>query len=296
MLMLRMTGGLGNQMFQYAIYQELLSRGKEVCIDDFTEYDGSETHHKSIEKVFGVTYRKGTLKEYNRLTDSSKMIFKRVKRKLLGRKQKVYQEKDAIKYEEKVFGYEDAYLIGYYQSEKYFADVHELIRKQFAFKEELITDKAKEYLECIESGNSISVHIRRGDYVKEKFAPIYGGICTMEYYRSAMNYMRQNVDNPKFFFFTNDPEWVKANMMEDDCILVEGNDENAGYIDMMLMSKCKHNIIANSSFSWWGAWLNSYSDKIVVAPSKWLNNTEEEDIFADCMNVRFNAAGEKAHE
>lgn len=296
MLMLRMTGGLGNQMFQYAIYQELLSRGKEVCIDDFTEYDGSETHHKSIEKVFGVTYRKGTLKEYNRLTDSSKMIFKRVKRKLLGRKQKVYQEKDAIKYEEKVFGYEDAYLIGYFQSEKYFSGVHKLIRKQFAFKEELITDKAKEYLESIESGNSISVHIRRGDYVKEKFASIYGGICTTEYYQSAMKYMRQNVDNPKFFLFTNDPEWVKENMLEEDCVLVEGNDESTGYIDMMLMSRCKHNIIANSSFSWWGAWLNSYSDKIVVAPSKWLNNTEEEDIFADCMNVRFNAAGEKVHE
>ena len=107
MLMLQMTGGLGNQMFQYAMYQELLSRGKEVCIDDFTKYDGKETHPKSIEQVFGVTYQKGTLKEYNRLTDSSKMLLKRVKRKLFGRKQRLYQEKDALKYTEAVYGLED---------------------------------------------------------------------------------------------------------------------------------------------------------------------------------------------
>lgn len=296
MLMLQMTGGLGNQMFQYAVYQELKYRGKEVAIDDFTKYDGQETHPKGIEQVFGVTYEKGTLKEYNRLTDSSRMFFERLRRKLFGRKQKVCQEKDALKYTEEIFALEDAYLIGYFQSEKFFSNVHDLIRKQFVFKETLMTDKAKEYLELINESNSISVHIRRGDYIKEKFAPIYGGICTAEYYQGAMQYMRENVNNPKFFLFTNDPEWVKENMLEEDCILVECSDESTGHLDMMLMSNCKHNIIANSSFSWWGAWLNSNTEKIVIAPSKWINTTDSEDIYADCMAIRINATGEKVYE
>lgn len=295
MLMIQMTGGLGNQMFQYAMYQELKSRGKEVCIDDFTKYDGQETHPKSIEMVFGISYSKGNIKEYNRLTDSSKMFLKRVKRKVFGRKQKVYQETDALKYTEGVYELNDAYLIGYFQSEKYFINVQDEIRKQFIFDESLFTEKTKEYLQLINESNSVSVHIRRGDYVKDKFAPIYGGICTTEYYKGAMQYMREKLQNPKFFLFTNDPEWVKDNMLEDDCIVVECSDESTGYLDMMLMSNCKHNIIANSSFSWWGAWLNSNAEKIVIAPSKWINTTDAEDVYADCMAIRFDETGEKVY-
>ena len=295
MLMLQMTGGLGNQMFQYAMYQELKYRGKEVSIDDFTKYNGQETHSNCIKKVFDLTYERGTREEYNRLTDSSMCFLMRIKRKLFGRKQKLYQEKDALEFFPDVFKLEDAYLIGYYQSEKYFANVAGQLRREFSFVEELITEKAREYRDLIDSSNSVSVHIRRGDYTNEKFAPLYGGICTTEYYKGTMRYLRESLENPRFFLFTNDPDWVRENMNDEDCILVECSDENTGYMDMMLMSRCRHNIIANSSFSWWGAWLNQNPDKIILSPSKWINTTSAEDIYAECMELRFDAKGERVH-
>lgn len=295
MLMIQMTGGLGNQMFQYAMYQELKYRGKEVSIDDFTKYDGQETHPNCITKVFDVMYELGTRKEYNRLTDSSLSFPARVKRKLLGRKQNIYQERDALEYSEDIFKQEDAYVIGYFQSEKYFAHVADSLRKQYTFKERMIPSKAKEYQKQMQSCNSVSVHIRRGDYISERFAPLYGGICTDAYYRGTMQYLRERLDCPHFFLFTNDPDWVRANMVEEDCVLVECGEENADYLDMMLMSCCNHNIIANSSFSWWGAWLNPNVDKIVVAPSKWLNVTQADDVYAKCMEIRFDAEGEQVY-
>ncbi|MBD5537261.1 MAG: alpha-1,2-fucosyltransferase [Lachnospiraceae bacterium] len=292
MLMLQMTGGMGNQMFVYALYKALENVGKEVCIEDFTHYEDIGRKDNLLEKIFDFTYRKGERAEYNRLTDSSLLPWKRVRRKLFGRGGRIYQEKDAIAFEEEIFDKEEAYCIGYWQSFRYFESVEEQIRKDFSFERTILSPKAQAYREQIENACSVSVHIRRGDYLNEKFAAIYGGICTQAYYRSAMDYFTEYFPECRFFLFTDDTEWgrtyAKGNMTLVDC----GGSDGA-HVDMALMSLCRHNIIANSSFSWWGAWLNRNPEKKVVAPKLWLNASEGQDIFYKLCNVRIDEDGRR---
>lgn len=290
-----MTGGLGNQMFQYAMYKELKYLNKEVCMDDFTKYDGTETHSMCLTTAFPISYKKGTKDDYIRLMDASMNPFIRVKRKVFGRKWKYYQEEDAIRFDSKAFDYDDAYFIGYYQSEKYFSHVNNELRKEFRVPESLINDEVKDCLERIRNSNSVSLHIRRGDYTSEKFAPIYGNICTDEYYKAAIKHIEEHVDNPFFYVFTNDAEWVQKNFKLENSEIVTCSNADTSYLDMMLMGECKHNIIANSSFSWWGAWLNNNEDKIVISPSKWLNISDATDIYASYMNLRIDNNGEIVH-
>lgn len=292
MLMIQMSGGLGNQMFIYALYRALQNAGKTVSIDDFTHYADIGRNDLCIEKIFPIHYQKGTREEYNRLTDSSLAIYQRVRRKIAGRKEKLYKEKDAIRYESDIFLQEDAYLEGYWQSQKYFEIVADCLKRELVFNWTEIPMSAQAFKELMSKGNSVSVHIRRGDYLSPQFAPIYGGICTDEYYQSAMDYLRERLGNCTFYLFTNDREWGKS-MEKDDLKLVDCADAQQAYVDLALMSVCKHNIIANSSFSWWGAWLNSNPDKLVVAPSRWLNHSSAQDIYEGLCNVKIDALGNR---
>lgn len=290
MLMIQMSGGLGNQMFTYALYRALEEAGKTVSIDDFTHYADIGRNDLCLEQVFPIHYRKGSRKEYMRLTDSSMTILQRVRRKLTGRKEILYKERDAISFEEEVFQNEDAYLEGYWQSQKYFVNVADQLRKELVFDWGNFPVGAKALREEMSQGNSVSVHIRRGDYLNTKFAPIYGGICTDAYYQSAMEELRKRLGNCRFYLFTNDREWGKS-MVKDDLQLVDCGDGEHAYVDLALMSCCKHNIIANSSFSWWGAWLNPNKDKLVTAPAKWLNTSMSQDIYAGLCNIKIDPDG-----
>ena len=129
--------------------------------------------------------------------------------------------------------------------------------------------------------NTVSVHIRRGDYLLPENQALFGNICTYEYYEKAIRYMRENVPNIRFVFFTNDSEWVKENFNMSDGFFANDyyEQEMPDYYDMYMMSQCKHHIIANSTFSWWGAYLGKNKDKIVIAPSKWMNGKETRDIY-----------------
>lgn len=293
MLMLQMTGGMGNQMFVYALYKELENLGKEVCIEDFTHYEDIDRKDNLLEEIFPLTYKKGERVAYNRLTDSSLLLWQRVRRKLFGRGGKVYREKDAITFEKEIFDREDAYCIGYWQSFRYFESVEVQLRKDFSFKWSGFSQKAQAYREQIENTCSVSVHIRRGDYLNEKFAAIFGGICTEAYYRSAMDYFREHFQDCRFFLFTNDIEWGRT-YAEGNMTLVDCSDTDGAYVDMALMSLCRHNIIANSSFSWWGAWLNENPQKKVAAPKQWLNTSKGQDIFYKLCNVRIDEKGQLA--
>ena len=177
-------------------------------------------------------------------------------------------------------GSKDCYIAGFWQSEYYFKSIEPLLRQEFTFRRPL--DKINtETANRINSTNSVSLHIRRGDYVKtSKRSPAHT-LCPMEYYQKAIEYIGQHIVNPVYFVFSDDPEWAKANLnIIYPSEIVTDNIGNQSYVDMQLMSLCRHNIIANSSFSWWGAWLNSNSDKIVVAPKQW---------FADeSMNAQTN--------
>lgn len=299
MNIIRMTGGMGNQMFQYALYLKLCSLGREVKFDDISEYDRPGVRPIML-WAFDIDYPRAGKDEINEITDGFMKLSHRVRRKLFGRKSKEYYE-SSCNYDEQVLVREPAYLTGYFQSEKYFKDIEGEVRDAFTFSKKIwegLDGKAKErleeYLKGIEGAVSVAVHIRRGDYLEKD--EIYGGICTEEYYKKAIAYFEEREAEAVFFLFSNEPAWVKKWIQDNygssgRFVVVEGNMESAGYLDMFLMSKCRHYIIANSSFSWWGAWLGRGEDKRIIAPSEWSKNRRYIDIYTDNM-IKITAKGD----
>ncbi|MDE7282089.1 MAG: alpha-1,2-fucosyltransferase [Lachnospiraceae bacterium] len=283
MHVVQLMGGLGNQMFQYALYRELLSQGKTAMIEDESGYKAAGTREKHLQKAFAINYKRPSEEEMRILTDSSMRLSSRIRRKLFGRKSKSFVEKQ-FNFNPDVFLQESAYYEGYWQSDKYFKDVMEELRGTFTFHCD-IPEASQNVLEKIDSKNAVSIHIRRGDYLDEAQIGAFGGICTESYYRQAVNLMKEKVPQASFFIFTNDPAYVKEHISGEVFEVVDCNDEAAGYLDMLLMSRCKHHIIANSSFSWWGAWLCDNPDKIVIAPDGWLNDRDCSDIYTEGMLV-----------
>lgn len=294
MIIIRMSGGIGNQMFQYALYLKLVSMGKEVKFDDITEYELSNARPVML-SVFGIDYPAADREEVARLTDSSMRLSHRLRRKLTGRKSLEYHEA-SVNYDSEVLLKDEAYLCGCFQSEKYFADIEETVREAFQFRNVPIPEKIEEQIENYEKqiaeDCSVSIHIRRGDYLDA--GDVYGGICTDAYYNKAIACMIKWYPAARFYVFTNDTfwaeKWCEAQGEAKRFTTVKGTDEESGYIDLMLMSKCRHHIIANSSFSWWGAWLNASAEKCVIAPEKWLNTKECSDIYTSDM-IRIDAHG-----
>ena len=168
---------------------------------------------------------------------------------------------------------EDCYLRGYWQSEKYFQTHAAAIRADFSFKSPL-TNENRLLAQKIGELNAVSLHVRRGDYVKNPVTAAMHGVCSLNYYNAAVEHIQSHVANPVFFIFSDDMPWVKENLtVAAPTHHVAHNDR--AYDDMHLMSLCKHHVIANSSFSWWGAWLNACPDKIVVAPKQWFEYPRE---------------------
>ena len=281
LVVIQLSGGMGNQMFQYALYLQLKALGRNVKMDDRTEYE--ERNARPIRlSVFDATYDTPTETEMLCLTDSYLDLCSKIRRKLTGRKTAEYMEKSP-RFDAKVLETERAYLVGWWQSEKYFEDIKEEVRKAFTFKNIELSEKMKQYKTAMENSNSVSVHIRRGDYLQVD--EVYGGICTEEYYEKAMKKIKKQVPDCEFFIFTNDIPWVKEHMAGENVTVVEGNDEDAGYIDMYLMTRCKHYILANSSFSWWGCYLNPSKEKKVIAPRTWANKRDCRDVYTEEMKM-----------
>ncbi len=274
MLIVELNGGLGNQMFQYALYLKLKALGKETFIDD--EIIVNKLNNAKALKIFDVfelDYELCDKKTRNKMADVSISTFSRLRRKLFGKRKNVntyYQETDLNNnYHEDVYNLDNFYLEGYWQSEKYFDDIRDDILKNYTFN---ICDKEiDDILYKIENSNSVSIHIRRGDYVGNAW---YENVCTKEYYDEAISYMRNHVVNPTFYIFSDDIDYVREQYQGKEFVVVEGFSGYKSHYDMYLMSKCKHNIVANSSFSWWGAWLNTNKDKIVACPQKWSTKAE----------------------
>ncbi len=161
------------------------------------------------------------------------------------------------------------FLTGYWHNQKYFKSFYSQLIKEFEFisKPDIPNEELIKY---IKEENSISIHIRRGDYAN------LDNILPINYYHNAIDYIKKKVKNPKFIYFSDEPNWVKENLtINNSDIIVDFNDSSEGYNDMRLMSLCKHNIIANSTLSWWGAWINQNPDKIVIAPKSYDNKTND---------------------
>lgn len=281
LIVIQLSGGLGNQMFQYALYMQLKALGKNVKIDDITEYKGRNARPICL-SVFGIKYPTPTETEMKCLTDSYLDIVSKIRRKLTGRKTAEYLDKTQL-FAPEVLEMERAYLVGWWQSEKYFKTIKDEVRKAFTFRNMELSEQMQNYKEAMQRSNSVSVHVRRGDYLDVD--EVYGGICTEEYYTKAMQLMEDEVTDCHFFIFTNDVPWAKEHMLKDNVTIVEGNDEDTGYIDMYLMTQCKHYILANSSFSWWGCYLNSSKDKKVIAPKTWVNGIDRRDVYTEEMKT-----------
>lgn len=281
MRIVQLSGGLGNQMFEYALYLRLQAEGYEVKIDDATCYQAAGTRPKQLD-IFGVQYEAASKEEIEKMTDSSMKLYHRARRFLCGRRNLSYRERD-VNFDPEVLQRDPVLLEGCFQSEQYFAPAAKQVREAFRFRNLKLSREAETYLLQMETTPSVSVHIRRGDYLAAETNGIYAGICDAAYYERAFARVKEAVPDAVFYLFTNDPDWVRANMAGKDRILVEGNGEAAGYVDLFLMSRCSHNIIANSSFSWWGAWLNRNPHKIIIAPAKWLNGRDCRDIYTEDM-------------
>ena len=280
MIVIEASGGLGNQMFQYALYKKLESMGKDVVMD--TSFFRSKQNLRELEiGVFGVQYKSITDKEaaYIRGYGYQDKIIDKIKYKLKPSKMKIYR--DTIEsFQTEVFETDNVYLCGYWQSEKYFKDIRNIILEEFSFPLET-RERFEDLCKQMQEENSVSIHIRRSDYLTEQNAKVYGNICTEKYYENAIAYMDMQIENPHYYVFTDDLEWTRGYFKGEQYTIVDENRGKDSYADIYLMSQCKHNVIANSSFSWWGAWLNANPSKKVMAPKKWFHNHEKEDIVCE---------------
>ncbi len=296
MIIIQMMGGLGNQMFQYALYSQLRSMGKEVKMDDKAGF--LEDRQRSPElAVFGIEYVRAGEKEIIKMRDSSPALHDKVRRKLFGRQNHSYFEETKL-FMPEIFEWDNIYLEGYWQSEKYFTDVGDRLREEFSIErlknnpdaESRLSGQSEDFLYKIERTESVSVHVRRGDYLTPENQALFGNICTDHYYETALEAAADKYPDCTFYLFSNDPEWSypwlkKRIKGENEIIPVtvpKGRDHEA----LSLMSRCRHNILANSSFGWWASYLNPNPDKLVFAPERWLNGWDCRDVYrADMIKV-----------
>lgn len=265
-------GGLGNQLFQYAGARALsLKRDISFKIDFDDPYKFVKRELNL--SAFNLEVSLAGKKEINKC--KPKYRFEKRLWMLLGKDpaNHLYKEKNDYVYDPDFFSCPDgSYVSGFWQTEKYFLDIEDTLRKDFSFRRGPSGNNEK-WMKQIQSCHSVSVHIRRGDVITvAKTNKLYGTI-TNDYYRNAIQKMIEFNKDSVFFFFSDDMEWVKENIRTSHpSFYIDGNDDAHNYEDLRLMSSCKNHIIANSSFSWWGAWLNPDKQKKVIGPANWMSS------------------------
>ncbi len=276
MIIVNLKGGLGNQMFQYACGRALALRTRDE-LQIIAE--GLEAAN-----AIGDLYRPFSLQKF---AIAGEVIGKN-EIPLWHRLYSLFEQKVLrrfyVHFEPSLFSKKGTvYLNGYFQSEKYFADYADTIRRELRIQDPLGAAAADTASIVTNDDVSVSLHVRRGDYVTH---PEFGGIADVSYYQRAVAKMQQRVPHAHFYVFSDDIEWCRNNLaLPKDAVFVSGT-EMQDYEELHLMSLCRHNIIANSSFSWWGAWLNANPDKIIIAPSRWAHGKKEKD-FRDIIPERW---------
>lgn len=280
MNIVQIQSGLGNQMFQYAFYLALKHHRPETKIDSsIFRYRPSHNGYE-LERVFDIHPEHATAAERDRMADVSKDWFSVLRRAIGWHRHtsgQLVREPDPAKgWCAQLLQAENSYLQGYWQSEKYFAEVKEQVRDAFRFRMPLPPED-ESLAQAMKVANSVSIHVRRGDYLKERRKEDYD-VCSDVYYRRAIAYMQEKVPNAVFYVFSDEPEGLHKELFPKGTIFVSGHSGEKAYIDLQLMSRCRHHIIANSSFSWWGAWLGQQEETITVAPKIWFRHRQRPDI------------------
>ena len=282
MNIVRITSGLGNQMFQYAFHRALKANVPDTKID-VSEFRHRRHHNGyELERVFGIVPDHASRRECDSLADQSKDLLSELRRRWLGVKLNctgtlIRESELGAWFHPELLTMRNGYFQGFWQTERYFLSVARSLRAELTFKQPL-DDGNRRIAEDIGSCNAVSIHVRRGDYVKKRRLETVGSVCSPRYYRNAIDHVGAHVRQPRFFVFSDDAAWVRENVKVDNAVHVDINTGRASFRDMQLMSLCKHNIIANSSFSWWGAWLNAHPGKLVLAPDVWLRGESTPDV------------------
>ncbi len=279
-------GGLGNQMFQYALGYTLAKKNNVDLKVDLTLLMDRSKHHEIVthrtlllNKVFDINILLATEEEINYFNGKNYgnligKIYNRIRQYIIKNKLKIQNNRafDSSFLEVK----KNTCIVGSFQSELYFIQNSDEIKKIFKFKQELLPISI-DLGEQMKLSDSVGIHIRRGDYVS---SPVYSeiiGVLPNDYYKNAIELIKKRVSTPSFFIFSDDINWCKENFKDFQSDFYYVEDEHAG-IDaanyLQLMTLCKHYIISNSTYAWWGAWLSSNENKIVIAPAKWFNKTE----------------------
>jgi len=292
MIIIKIQGGLGNQMFQYAIGAIMGLIKKEPVLLDTTFFNLTKkadfTSRKFELFIFPNDYEIADQMQINHFKKLS--YLNKIKKKIKLNYPKKFVEPTLHFYNEVFSLKTPLYLDGFFQSYKYFIGYEDFIKEIFKFPIEKIGIENEKLLEAIKAKNSISLHVRRGDYVSDKKTQEFHGECGVDYYIKAIDLMASKIDNLLLVFFSDDTEWTREQFekLPHSSIFIDHNKDEDGWKDMFLMSNCKHNVIANSSFSWWGAFLNNNPEKCVFVPEKWVLNEEINEQKKDMIPSSWN--------
>jgi hypothetical protein len=287
MVIVRLNGGVGNQMFQYAMGRTVAHRRRTSVRFDFRSLDGNARRCYSL-GAWNVEAAPASMRDLLSVRIASCL------ERILMRGRPYYARHTVC---EQSFSFDpdalnapgNCLLMGYWQSEKYFKEIEPILRHEFTLRMEP-SAKSQEVARAIQASNSTFLHIRRGDYAADPMINKVHGTCSMRYYEDAVNYIGRAMHDPHLFVFSDEPRWVREHLKLPFPMTVvdhnhPGNAQSPGreHEDLWLMTLCRHAILANSSFSWWGAWLNPERNRIVIAPERWFRspNNDTRDLIPD---------------
>lgn len=275
MIITKIIGGLGNQIFQYAAALALAARHETECVLDVTAFERYKLHKFALEH-FAIDARIGDTAEMKRL---ARRVGMPPRWRPWASKFRLFKE-TYFNFEEDFDSLPDnCYLDGYWQSERYFRLIGTELRRTLTLTSEL-NGEDRELLDRISSRVTASVHIRRADYVNNKETLSYHGTCSEEYYKRALVLLAEK-GVEQFVIFSDDHAWAAEHITGPGTVIVAAhNDSSRNFADLWLMSRCAHHVIANSTFSWWGAWLDPSASKTVIAPQNWFSDTR-----LDCRDL-----------
>ena len=278
--------GLGNQMSQYAFFlskKRIDSKCRILIIDNPQSHNGYE-----LDKVFKIRNKENILDKIVRWSYLRLYNHTKIRRLLNFIGFRVFYEPRNYDYTPSLLNKSNKWGINLYwggwHTEKYFLSIENEIKSTFTFNPISQDEEYQNILEKIKKdNNSISLHIRRGDYLNIKPDDYWqlGGVATDEYYQKCINYIQEHVANPHFYIFSNDIEWCQNNLKLKNVTFITCNQGKKSWRDLHLMSECRHHIIANSSFSWWGAWLSPYKSGIILHPRWFIRNVETKDFYPE---------------
>lgn len=302
MIYIKLTGGLGNQMFQYAAARWVKEvTGQEICLDysDFSDYNNN--HNATFENTLSnLNIRYASVikhpsefknavpelaKEYYKLYHKLNLVgsifffegrifIERMKQNEWNKEGLIFARDTYIPIYPENINVPNIVMSGFFQSAKYFPEQKKILQEEFKIIKPLSQENRK-WIDIIQNSNSVCVHIRRGDYTKK------GRLhCTESYYLRCVQEMKKRVSNPQFFVFSDDIKWVKENIVfdADDVWYVDENNDSCD--EIRLMSSCSHFVISNSSFGWWAQYLSNNANKVVIAPRPWMRRIPT-DIYLD---------------